>query len=236
MQRVMDCRVRQASRGMSIVELLIGIAIGLFILAAATMLVSNQLGDNRRLMLETQIQQDLRATMDMVVRDVRRSGHWYHASTTAWPSSAGAVAPNPYAVLNNHAESDTRSELLYAYTSAFSADVEDDAVDSSEQFGFALNSTAGTIEMKVGGSGWQTLTDPNVMVVTEFTHTINTQQVAVPCAKACPVGSTTCPPMVQVSDVAVQITGQATHDPSVRHTVSSNVRVRNDALTGACPA
>lgn len=236
MQRVMNTPSLQASRGMSIVEMLVGIAIGLFILAAATMLVSNQLGDNRRLMLETQIQQDLRATMDMVVRDVRRSGHWYHANSVAWPSSGGAVATNPYAVLNNHAASVSRSELLYAYTNAFSADVEDDAVDSSEEFGFALNTTAGTIEMKVGGSGWQTLTDPNVMTVTEFTHTINTQQVAVPCAKTCPVGSTTCPPKVQVSDVTLQITGQATHDSSVRHTVSSNVRVRNDALSGECPA
>ena len=55
---------RRPPRGVSIVELMVGITIGLFILAAATVMLTSQLADNRRLLLEAQVQQDLRATAD----------------------------------------------------------------------------------------------------------------------------------------------------------------------------
>ena len=67
---------RQRQTGLSLVELMVGVAVGLFVVAGATLVVSNQLGDNRRLMLETQIQQDLRAAADLIARDLRRSGYW----------------------------------------------------------------------------------------------------------------------------------------------------------------
>ena len=60
------------ARGLSIVELLVGIAVGLFVLAGATLLVSSQLSDNRQLMLETQVQQDLRASADLIARPTPR--------------------------------------------------------------------------------------------------------------------------------------------------------------------
>jgi type IV pilus assembly protein PilW len=82
------------ARGLSIIELLIGIAIGLFVLAGATMVASNQLTDNRRLLLETQIQQDLRAAMDIIARDLRRGGFWDNAYTSVAPSTAALI--NPY--------------------------------------------------------------------------------------------------------------------------------------------
>jgi len=67
-------RHRSAQQGLSLVELMVGITIGLFVVAAASLVVSNQLFDNRRLLLETQLQQDLRATMDIITRQLRRAG------------------------------------------------------------------------------------------------------------------------------------------------------------------
>ena len=60
---------------------MVGVAIGLFVVAAASMLVVTQLSDNRRLTLETQVQQDLRATADIITRELRRAGHWGKART-----------------------------------------------------------------------------------------------------------------------------------------------------------
>ena len=60
---------------MSIIELMIGITIGLFILAGATLVVTGQLSEGRRLLTDTQIQQDLRAASDIIARDVRRAGY-----------------------------------------------------------------------------------------------------------------------------------------------------------------
>ena len=84
-------------RGLSIVELMVGVAIGLFVVAAATMLVSTQLSDNRRLMLETQVQQDLRASADIITRELRRAGHWGKARDGVWfAGNVAAVRDNPY--------------------------------------------------------------------------------------------------------------------------------------------
>ena len=77
-------RARRRQRGLSIVELMVGMAIGLFVVAAASMLVVTQLSDNRRLTLETQVQQDLRATADIITRELRRAGHWGKARDGVW--------------------------------------------------------------------------------------------------------------------------------------------------------
>ena len=59
---------RAAQRGLSIVEMMVGIAVGLIVVAAATLMVAGQLADNRRLLLETQVQQDLRASADQAIK------------------------------------------------------------------------------------------------------------------------------------------------------------------------
>src|SRR4051812_42106673 len=86
--------------GLSLVELMVGVAVGLFVVAGATMAVANQLGDNRRLMLETQIQQDLRAAADLIARDIRRAGYWGRAESGIWSPAAAPVA-NPYTSLDD---------------------------------------------------------------------------------------------------------------------------------------
>ena len=74
-------RSRATQQGASLVELLVGVAVGLFIVAGATLIVSTQLSENKRLLAETQLQQDLRAAADIMTRELRRSGYWLDA----WP-------------------------------------------------------------------------------------------------------------------------------------------------------
>jgi len=40
------------------------------------MVLTTQLGDNRRLLLEAQMQQDMRTAADLISRDLRRAGYW----------------------------------------------------------------------------------------------------------------------------------------------------------------
>ncbi len=70
---------------------MVGIAVGLFIVAGATMVVTTQLGDNRRLLLETQLQQDLRATADIITRELRRAGAEGSATSHVWAPADAAV-------------------------------------------------------------------------------------------------------------------------------------------------
>lgn len=99
--RLINRRQRQTAsrpaRGLSLVELMVGIAVGLMVVAGASFVAVNQIGDNRRLTLETQVQQDLRAAADLIVRDLRRTGYWGNSQQGLWQGSNPAAASNPYA-------------------------------------------------------------------------------------------------------------------------------------------
>ena len=67
---------RPCVQGVLLIELMIGISIGLLIAAAAVTFVAGHLNDNRRLLLESRLMQDLRTAADIVARDLRRAGYW----------------------------------------------------------------------------------------------------------------------------------------------------------------
>ena len=233
-------RARRRQRGLSIVELMVGIAIGLFVVAAASMLVATQLSDNRRLTLETQVQQDLRATADIITRELRRVGHWGKARDGVWyADNAAAIRDNPYASVAKEdgsafADGEESSAVLLSYSRSSDEADETGAVESAEELGFRLSN--GVIQTQLGEDNWQALTDGNTLNVTDFRLTMNVQPIWLECAKPCP-GPGECRPMLQVRSVRLDITGQAAHDSSVVRSLNSNVRLRNDAvIPGTCPA
>jgi prepilin peptidase dependent protein B len=73
--------------GLSIIELMVGVAIGMFIIGGAIKLFVDMFGNNRRLLIEARVNQDLRAAADIIARDVRRAGYWSGAAS-AFASSA----------------------------------------------------------------------------------------------------------------------------------------------------
>lgn len=241
MLKVAPRRTQRGQRGLSIVELMVGVAIGLFVVAAASMLVATQLSDNRRLTLETQVQQDLRATADIITRELRRAGHWGKARDGVWyAENAAAVRVNPYAAVakadgSAFVDGDVSSAVLLSYSRSGDEADETGAIESAEQLGFRLSS--GVIQTQLGEGNWQALTDGNTLNVTNFALTMNLQPIRLECAKPCPDPLVDCRPVLQVRDITLDITGEAAHDSSVRRSLRSNVRLRNDALVaGTCPA
>lgn len=223
------------SAGLSIIELLIGIAIGLFVLAGATMVASNQLTDNRKLLLETQIQQDLRAAMDIIARDLRRGGFWDNAYTSVGPSAAPLT--NPYSPAG--AQSSSPTEVYYTMSRNVST-ADDNAVGSNEQNGFVLNTTNQSIDAQLAAGNLQALTDSGVVRITQFTTTVNTTPIDLPVCAAppCPMSSppsalnAACGGMsrILVRDVTITIAGEAVHDSSVKRSLVNTVRLRNDQV------
>ena len=218
--------IRRA-RGLSLVEMMVGIAIGLFIAAGASLLVATQLSDNRRTLVELQLQQDLRVTSDIIGRELRRSGF----STKAYQSIA--QPGSSYALINGNAarlsySTGDSSQITFYYT-------RDDSTVGP--FGFRL-SDSGAIQSRLATGGWQDLTDSSVMTVTRFSLSPRTgPELKLNCPKYCdltaagvPVGASAdyCWPTVSVLEFDISITGQAAADPLVVRTVNSTSRVRND--------
>jgi prepilin peptidase dependent protein B len=216
-------------RGLSLVELMVGIAVGLFVVAAASMLAVTQLNENRRLLLETQVQQDLRAAMDIVTRELRRSGHWQAAQTGVWTPVDGATA-NPYTEVA--LAGDPPAEVTFGY---MRRPGEAGRVGDPTYFGFKWE--GGVLKTRLAAGGWQELTDPATLRITAFTITaVDTEPQVVACPRLCADNTDDCWPRVRVREYEVDVTGQAVFDAAVQRSLRSTVRLRNDLLDGVdCP-
>jgi type IV pilus assembly protein PilW len=208
-----------SQRGLSIVEMMVGMTIGLLVVAAASMVVTTQLGENRKLLVEVQIQQDLRASADIVTRELRRAGAWTAAQTSVWSPTNPNPLPNAYATVTLDAIPGSHVDYRYKRV----------AGDTGGPYGFKLE--GGAIKSLLGGA-WQELTDSRTLKVTGFTITpkaIGTP-FQLPCPKACSSDpdDTSCWPTITVREFEVAISGEAVSDASVKRTVRTNVRLRND--------
>ena len=216
------CSMWRAQRGMSLVELMVGITVGLFVVAAATTLMANQLSDNRRLLVEMQIQQDLRASMDIITRQIRRAG----ALTTGFAEVGLATSTGAGGARSVHTTVTPTAAAATAVGFSYRRNPAEDG-----PYGFKLENDV--IKTLVGDAPWQDLTDGNVMKVTAFTVTpVQVASAVLPCPKLCPVAgggfNTACWPQLVVRDYTVTITAEARNDPTVRRSMSSKVRLRND--------
>lgn len=217
----MSVTLGRRQRGLSLVEMMVGVAVGLLIVAGATVLVTSQLGENRRLLLETQVQQDLRATADIITRELRRAGYNARYLETVWTAEAPTVLPRENDLAGvDLAPANPGEVAAYAYS-------RDLAQTSSTVYGLS----GGVITSRVGNAPAQALTDRNVLEVTDFRverQPLPAEQLA--CPRLCPDGTQDCWPTLTLEDLVVTISGQAVSDASVTRTVVSRVRVRNDAL------
>lgn len=234
---MMASRSRGASRqrGLSIVELLVGVAVGLLVVAAAALLTATQLGENRRLLLETQVQQDLRAAMDTVTREVRRAGARAPAAAFVWTEAGAGQDAGTLDDATPLLGTDT--QVLYQYN-RFDF--------QGGPSGFRKNATRVQFLLP-GVTRWSDLTDIRALTVSTFNVDANHQdepmpaapdpQQRIPCPKLCqPANDTSCWPVLKVRQFTVTVTGSAISDPNVTRTLRSTVRPRNDQFVPSAPA
>lgn len=232
-----------SQRGLSIVELMVGIALGLFLVTGATKIFIDYLSSNRRLLIETRLNQDLRAAADLVVRDLRRAGYWNNALAALAPLGTAAVVANPHTSASG-AVSSTSTSVSYSY-----ARNAGDLLDDNEYGGFRLTpqSGKGVLEMQDGLNNWLSLTDPATLDVTAFSVSAISPIQSNDLSKYCGCLKTlTCtlaspniwvnPPTLTMSTFTVILTGASVADPSIIRSLNQTVRLRNARLTGVCPA
>jgi prepilin peptidase dependent protein B len=230
-------------RGLSLVEILVALALGLLLVSAVATLLVSHIVEHRRLLAEVRLMQDLRAAADLVTRDLRRAGYWGRAEQ-AVVDGTSSPPPNPYAGVWPDAQAGTTTALGYSYSRD---DTEDGQASSNERFGFRLNARTHVLEMRLGGAAitpdagdsWQPLTDPNALLVTQFavTSTQHSLSLLEHCpTPVCASGSTTCPPRLQVSVLSIEVGATDPRDRALTRVLRTQVRTRNDLVSGACPS
>ncbi|WP_284618232.1 PilW family protein [Aquabacterium humicola] len=222
-------RPRARQRGLSIMELMVGAAVGMIVVSGAVLLFAKNVSGSRMLLAETRLNQDLRNAADLVTRDIRRAGFWGNAilGTTAIGGTS-VTTQNPYSQVSMPAA----NEIAYRFSRDSATD--NNTLDANEQFGFRLND--GALQMQVGGS-WTDVTDKSSVNITTLTVTPTVTQISLgdTCPTVCGIGTPNCP-TTTVRSYAVVLHGQSVRDAAVQRSLRSTVRVRNDQVAGACPA
>ncbi|MCO5400041.1 PilW family protein [Ralstonia soli] len=227
---------RQRQRGLSLVELMVGITIGLFIVAGALTLFASSLLENRRLIAQTRLEQDMRSIADLMTRDIRRAGYWGNSiQGTLAIGATATTASNPYVGVSA-TPSSTSGVLKYNFSRDL---VENNILDTNEQFGYQLLTTgtkAGVMQMLTAQNVWSDLNDANFTVITSFSVTDSSPpalSLGYRCPVMCAAGTPNCPQMF-IRRYDIVLTGRSTLDASVVRTLRTSVRVRNDQTTGSC--
>lgn len=215
---------------------MVGVAVGLFVAAGASLMAIRQLGEHRRLTLETQVQQDLRSAADLMLRELRRAGSRQVPERGVWAPDGTAVVANPYAVVAP--AGDEGGPLLYSYSRhddrrGAPRDPEDDRLTPTvESFGFRVE--RGVLQFRLG-TRWQPLTDPQTLVVDALDIALDQHSfdLAEFCSTPC-AADADCPRQ-QLRRFTLGLTGHARSDPAVVRSIHVGARVRNDRIDGACP-
>ena len=241
----------RAPRGLSIVEFMVGVLMGLFIVGGAAKLFVDYLGSNRSLLLGTRTNQGLRATADLVVRDLRRAGYWRNAEAGISTNVAVLPVANPY-----RAVSAASGVLDYSY-----AKDDNNDLNVGEQFGVrrALQSGRGVLQLETSLNTWETVTDPTTLdfpaadgvTITQTASRVVDVYDECPCIfeLACTKNQFKDPnpdtgatgiyhanrPRLTIREFTVRLKATATADPTIVREIVETVRVRNDAVDGMCP-
>lgn len=162
--------------GVSLLELMIGLALSAVVTATMVALMANSMGTATRIIEMSQLSDELRNAMSMMTRDMRRANYSAHSLFCYGNSTcgeSGGSAPQVGDIYN-----DTDRDCL-----SFTLDRNSDgnaANDSVAGFQRTVRNNIGVIEMWTGtdasanpcengqGSDWIELTDPSAVNVTVF--------------------------------------------------------------------
>lgn len=220
-------------RGFSLVEILISMTLGLFLLLGLTTFMANTLVSDTKTMLMSRLNQEARSAMLLMVREIRRAGYWGTPTFALGPltgAGAGSLFINPFAAITPITPGVPGSCILFRYDKNHNA-----LPEASEFFGF-LRTNAGVVQMYAGtgattcagGVGWAALTDARNSNVTALSFALSAAAPAY--VLEGPLGALG--PSIRVRYVTIQMTVQSKADPSLTLRLQETVKLENDLF---CP-
>lgn len=215
--------------GLSLIELMIGIALGLVLMTGLLIYFTTSLSTNRFAYQNSRLNQELNAVMEMMVRDIRRAGYWGAAqdgigNPTAY--SANAFISN-IGTNDGGIDTSTAGCILYKYDRN-----DDGTLQDNEKMGFRISSNQ--VEIRSAGSGhecgstsntWEAITDANTIKIDSLTFNKTHISTDLSTGKAC------------TRNIEIKLTGSLISDALASQTLTQSVRIRTDwyLATGNCP-
>jgi len=163
---------RHRERGISLIETLIAMALGLLVLTGVLQLMSQLIDGNTHTLKVARLEQDVRTVIDVIVQDLRRAGSFPESVRDLGDAKAFLQDQPPPPLIDGEVlrPGQSGSSVTYAYR---------DSDGKLTQGKFAWDSKAGTVQMHTGtAAAPETITDPAFMNVStlSFVPVMNLQQ------------------------------------------------------------
>ncbi|HAD08000.1 MAG TPA: hypothetical protein DCF62_00830 [Porticoccaceae bacterium] len=179
LDRLRDQEVGRESRqgGFSLVELMVGITVGLIILAGAITVLSNLSFSGLENSRSIRLNQQMRENLDLMRRELQKAGYVaaYQVGVTDWSDSAdrdaveAAIDTFGAITLGDCFDADGDTIADECRCIGYSYDLDEDGVkdDPGELFGFRQNGAvieSGTGVDCAGGGSWEAISDTAVSI------------------------------------------------------------------------
>ena len=217
----------KTQRGFGLIEMLVSMALSLLAVSVMVILMASTLGTGSATIQMSRLSQELRASMQLMSRDLRRAN--FHSS-----------------FYNCYANVDCRDDLgISAYVDTIhineagncfwywldrdgDGDLSNDAVGG---FRYSTISGIGVIQMRTTGNsaancddddGWELITDPNTVEITSFVVSDSDSYTETLSAAG---------DVQVVEKIRLNINGRMTTNPDVQREIQDLILIRNDIQT-----
>ena len=216
-------------KGVSVIELLIALALGLVVVLGITRVFEAGFRANTEAVAYANLNQQMRAVMSIITRELKRAGRNGDALVDLYSGGQN----NPFvnvAVVDEDADG-TNECLVFGYD-----EDADGVVDANEWKSFAFADTGVTMDQgsafsaascDLDGTSVGQLVDTDAVTITNLGFTLT--QLPSPTCSAALVGETILQATVRNVDVALN--GQLANDASIARQMNQRVRVRADRVT-----
>jgi len=182
---------RKRQHGLTVVEILVGMAVGVIVIGGAVMVYASTVSASSATLRTSKLNQEVGTLLLVITSDVRRAGFWGSITGTTFNQNPFNQANATALVVIDDMASNTiqpatgqGSCIVYAYDATYLPGNVAGVLESTDLFGFRLNGSV--VQMRqtgvvdgadcVGGTCnsctngvWQNVTDPNLVEVTALT-------------------------------------------------------------------
>ncbi|MCH9770227.1 MAG: prepilin-type N-terminal cleavage/methylation domain-containing protein [Gammaproteobacteria bacterium] len=208
-------------RGFTLMEFLIAMTVSVVVVAGLWSLFYVVTRHSRNTLSIGRLDGQLQLVLASMTRDIRRAGYW---------ANAGTSTTNPFQDTGTDIQVNGSNNCLLL---TYDADKDGSlpavgAGSDDERYGYRLMNNAiqyrphgAVFSCTAASSNWTDLTDPNILQITAFNVTLNTENLDL---DGTGPGTST----ISVRSVTISITGQLAADTSVSKTITKTVKVYND--------
>lgn len=194
-------RVKQRQKGFTLLELMIGLAVGLIVVSGVLTVYLSTVESSGSTLKSSRLNSEMSALMNIMGNDIRRAGFWGspnfilpHTNPFSFIDSANAANTTALRVHSNssgswtdvtYAATPNGSCITYSYDHAPGTVGTDGAVDNNEKYAFRWNGGSDDpIQMRTSTTGgtnlcsdtnatWESITDTDTTQIIELTFDLS---------------------------------------------------------------